>query len=64
MSVSRPIHFILEVPVSYFTKVALYLRDNYNYEKGKSARISLQWDNQTKTLTIGDRKGSFYQYGL
>ena len=33
--------------------------DNYNYEEGKSARISLQWDNKTKTLTIGDRKGSF-----
>ena len=33
--------------------------DNYNYEEGKSARISLQWDNKAKTLIIGDRKGSF-----
>lgn len=34
-------------------------KDNYNYEKGKYATIDLKWDDATKTLTIGDRKGSF-----
>jgi alpha-D-xyloside xylohydrolase len=33
--------------------------DNYNYEKGAFATIELKWNDQTKTLTIGDRKGSF-----
>lgn len=33
--------------------------DNYNYEKGLNSTISMKWDNQTKTLTIGERKGSF-----
>jgi len=33
--------------------------DNYNYEKGVFATISLQWNDQSKELTIGDRKGSF-----
>ena len=34
-------------------------KDNYNYEKGKYATIEFNWDDATKTLTIGDRKGSF-----
>lgn len=33
--------------------------DNYNYEKGAFATITLKWNDQSKTLTIGDRKGSF-----
>jgi alpha-D-xyloside xylohydrolase len=33
--------------------------DNYNYEKGIYATISFTWDDAKKTLTIGDRKGSF-----
>lgn len=33
--------------------------DNYDYEHGKSARIKLQWDDHNRTLTIGERKGSF-----
>lgn len=33
--------------------------DNYNYEKGVYATIQLKWNDQKKTLTIGDRKGSF-----
>jgi alpha-D-xyloside xylohydrolase len=33
--------------------------DNYNYEKGKYATIPLQWNDGTRTLTIGARKGSF-----
>jgi alpha-D-xyloside xylohydrolase len=33
--------------------------DNYNYEQGKFAKITLQWDNKNKILTIGDHKGSF-----
>ena len=33
--------------------------DNYNYEKGLNSTISMKWDNQTKTLTIGERKGTF-----
>ena len=32
---------------------------NYNYEKGMYAEIPMTWDNATRTLTIGDRKGSF-----
>lgn len=33
--------------------------DNYNYENGAYSTIDLKWDNQTKTLTIGNRKGTF-----
>lgn len=33
--------------------------DNYNYEKGLNSTIIMKWDNQSKTLTIGDRKGHF-----
>jgi alpha-D-xyloside xylohydrolase len=32
---------------------------NYNYEKGAFATISLNYDEGTKTLTIGERQGSF-----
>ncbi|MDD6552377.1 MAG: glycoside hydrolase family 31 protein [Prevotellaceae bacterium] len=32
---------------------------NYNYEKGKYATIDFQWNDRTRQLTIGDRKGSF-----
>ena len=33
--------------------------DNYNYEKGAYTEILLTWNNDTKTLTIGNRKGNF-----
>jgi alpha-D-xyloside xylohydrolase len=33
--------------------------DNYNYEKGVYATIDFQWDDSGRTLTIGDRNGSF-----
>lgn len=33
--------------------------DNYNYEKGAYSTITFKWDNAKKTLTIGERKGSF-----
>jgi alpha-D-xyloside xylohydrolase len=33
--------------------------DNYNYEKGIYATITFNWDDASKTLTIGDRKGEF-----
>jgi alpha-D-xyloside xylohydrolase len=33
--------------------------DNYNYEKGIYSTITFTWDDQKKTLTISDRKGSF-----
>lgn len=33
--------------------------DNYNYEKGMYSTIDFSWDEATRTLTIGDRKGSF-----
>ena len=33
--------------------------DNYNYEYGKFAQITLRWNNKTKTLSISDRKGEF-----
>jgi alpha-D-xyloside xylohydrolase len=33
--------------------------DNYNYEKGAYATISLHWNDAGQTLTIGDRQGRF-----
>ena len=33
--------------------------DNYNYEKGAYATITLNWDNSKRALTIGERKGTF-----
>jgi alpha-D-xyloside xylohydrolase len=33
--------------------------DNYNYEKGLKSTITMKWDNASKTLTIGEREGSF-----
>jgi alpha-D-xyloside xylohydrolase len=33
--------------------------DNYNYEKGAYSTITFTWNDQKKTLTINDRKGSF-----
>jgi alpha-D-xyloside xylohydrolase len=33
--------------------------DNYDYEKGVYATIPLHWDDASRTLTIGDRKGQF-----
>ena len=32
---------------------------NYNYEKGQYATIRFEWNDETKTLNISDRKGSF-----
>ncbi|WEK34310.1 MAG: glycoside hydrolase family 31 protein [Candidatus Pseudobacter hemicellulosilyticus] len=33
--------------------------NNYNYEKGLFASIPLSWNEATKTLSVGARKGSF-----
>jgi alpha-D-xyloside xylohydrolase len=33
--------------------------DTYHYEKGACATIPMQWNDSTRTLTIGARKGSF-----
>ncbi len=33
--------------------------DNYNYQKGMYATIQFSWDNNTKTLTLSDRNGSY-----
>lgn len=33
--------------------------DNYNYEKGAYSTITFKWNEQTKTLTVGKRKGDF-----
>ncbi len=33
--------------------------DNYNYEKGAYSTITFTWDDERKTLTIGERKGRF-----
>lgn len=33
--------------------------DNYDYEHGAHSIIPIHWENSTKTLTIGDRDGSF-----
>ncbi len=32
---------------------------NYNYEQGAFSEIPITWNEETQTLTIGDRKGSF-----
>ena len=32
---------------------------DYSYEKGAFTRIPLHWDNHARTLTIGERSGSF-----
>lgn len=34
-------------------------RDNYNYEKGQFSEIPFTWDDASRTLTIGARRGSF-----
>ena len=33
--------------------------DNYNYEKGAYTEIPLTWDDAARTLTIGERTGSY-----
>ena len=33
--------------------------DNYNYEKGVCSVIQFGWNDKTRTLTIGDRQGSY-----
>ncbi|MDR1683267.1 MAG: DUF5110 domain-containing protein [Candidatus Symbiothrix sp.] len=33
--------------------------DNYNYEKGFYSTIDFRWNDKDKTLTIGDRNGTF-----
>lgn len=39
----------------------LYEDDNetYNYEKGQRATVELVWNDKAKSVTIGERKGSF-----
>lgn len=32
---------------------------NYNYEKGKFTEISFGWNEKSRTLSIGDRKGAY-----
>jgi len=33
--------------------------DNYNYEKGQYTEIPITWNDRSKTLTIGQRKGQY-----
>ena len=33
--------------------------DNYNYEQGIYATVAFHWNNASRTLTIGERKGSY-----
>ena len=33
--------------------------DNYNYEKGKYSTIRFNWNEKTRTLTVGERQGRF-----
>jgi alpha-D-xyloside xylohydrolase len=33
--------------------------DNYNYERGESLTIDIRYDDSSRTLTIGDRKGEY-----
>lgn len=32
---------------------------NYNYEKGAYSNIEMDWDDESRTLTIDKREGSF-----
>lgn len=34
--------------------------DNYNYEKGQYTEIPFYWNEKSKTLTIGERKGAYH----
>ena len=34
-------------------------KDNYNYENGAYTEIPMTWDDESKTLTIGERQGFF-----
>lgn len=42
-------------------KVVLYEdeNDNYNYEKGNHSTITFTWDDKKRTLSIGEKSGSF-----
>jgi len=33
--------------------------DNYNYEQGQYTTIEMQWNDRTRMLTIGERKGQY-----
>ena len=33
--------------------------DNYNYERGVYSTIDIQWNDRSRTLTIGERKGTY-----
>jgi alpha-D-xyloside xylohydrolase len=33
--------------------------ETYGYEKGQKSWIAMQWNDKTRTLTLGDRQGSF-----
>jgi alpha-D-xyloside xylohydrolase len=33
--------------------------DNYNYERGACSTITFKWNDNTRQLTIGTRKGDF-----
>ncbi len=33
--------------------------DNYNYEKGAYSTITFNWNDKTRTLTIGERQGEY-----
>ena len=33
--------------------------DNYNYENGAYTEIPMKWNDKSRTLTIGQRKGSY-----
>lgn len=38
--------------------------DGYEYEKGRYAAVELRWDEQKRTLTIGERKGGYPEMAL
>ncbi len=57
----------LDAPIKLFVytgadgKFELYEDEglNYNYEEGKYSTIDISWSEQSKILTIGERKGKF-----
>lgn len=54
-------HLILKVYAGADGRFTLYEDefDNYNYEKGAYTEIPMTWNNASRKLTIGERKGAF-----
>ena len=55
-------HYERQDQIKIFFKVAINDEDefdNYNYEKGAYTEIPISWNNASRKLTIGARKGAY-----